>query len=91
MAEVVSRGSKDRDYQAKRGDYLVFGIRECWTVDPWRRQVTVLARREGPDGPAWTERTFQGGEIIGSELLPGFGGTVAELRVDAELDDGVEP
>ena len=51
------------------------------------RQVTVLVRVEGPGGPAWDERVFRGDEAIEGPLLPGFRGAVAELWIDAELDD----
>ena len=33
--EVVSKGGEARDYQVKREEYLAFGLREYWIVDPW--------------------------------------------------------
>ena len=87
VAEVVSERGEDRDYVEKRQEYLIFGIREYWIIDPGCRQVTVLVRRDGPDGPDWEERVYRGDEVIVSELLPGFAGTVAELWADAELDE----
>ena len=45
VAEVVSRRGEARDYQAKREEYLVFGVLEYWIVNPLRRQVTVLVHR----------------------------------------------
>ena len=54
--EVVSVGGEARDYQTKREEYLAFGLREYWIVDPLARRVTVLFR----DGDAWIERVFQG-------------------------------
>jgi hypothetical protein len=47
----------------------------------------VLVRRDGPGGPTWDERVFRDEDMIASELLPGFAGTVAELWVDAEPDE----
>ncbi len=84
--EIVSPGkeSRARDYVAKREDYLAWGIQEYWIVDPRLRQVIVLIRR---DGPAWEERVFRDDEPIGSELLPGFPGTVARLWDDVEAGD----
>jgi len=83
VAEVVSEGAEDRDYVEKRQDYWAFGIKEYWIVDPTLRQVLVLIRQ----GDDWVERTFRGEEVIASELLPGFEGTVAGLWADVE-DEG---
>ena len=87
-AEVVSEGAeaRDRDYVAKRDEYLAYGLREYWIVDPQLRQVVVLARVDGPGGSAWDERVFRGDEAIDSPILPGFRGTVAELWIDADED-----
>lgn len=88
--EVVSRGSRarNRDYVAKREEYLAVGVREYWIIDPALRQVTVLVRREAPEGASWEERVCGGAEAIPSELLPGFAGTVAELWADVDVDEG---
>ena len=85
--EVVSRGkrARRRDYVEKREEYLAIGLLEYWIVDPEERRVTVLIRREADGVSAWEERTFTGLDVIGSDLLPGFAGTVAELWAD--LDD----
>ena len=44
--EVVSRGGEDRDYRVKRDEYLAFGLREYWIVDPSARRVTVRTARD---------------------------------------------
>ena len=82
--EVVSPGNRarSRDYEAKREDYLAVGLLEYWIVDPDERQVMVLVRRELDGVAGWEERIFQGGEVIVSDLLPGFAGTVEELWRD---------
>ena len=85
-AEVVSRGSITRDYQAKREEYLAYGLLEYWIVDPMERKVTVLTRR----GDIWSEAVFRGDQVIASLVLPGFATTVAELWVgvnEAEDED----
>jgi Uma2 family endonuclease len=89
VVEVVSPGkaAHRRDYETKREEYLALGLREYWIIDPRLRQVTVLVRREGPGGPIWDERVFRGDDVVVSDLLPGFAGTVAELWVDAEGDE----
>jgi Uma2 family endonuclease len=82
VAEVVSKGGETRDYEAKRQEYLVYGIREYWIIDPKARRVTVLSR----DGDVWVERVFQGEQTIASYVLPGFAGRVADLWLDAEIE-----
>jgi len=79
VAEVVSPSSKTRDYQEKRQDYLDYGIREYWIVDPLLRQVTVLVRQGEGANAAWTERVFQDADVIESPLLPGLAAAVRDL------------
>jgi Uma2 family endonuclease len=76
--EIVSPGREahDRDYQAKREEYLAYGLAEYWVVDPVERRVTVLLR----DGGAWVERVFtKPGESAAGLVLPGFLVPLAEL------------
>lgn len=86
--EVVSPGAeaRRRDYEEKRAEYLAFGLLEYWLVDPELRQVSVLARCQGPGGPALDERTFRGDDPIVSPLLPGLGARVSDLWIG--LDPG---
>jgi Uma2 family endonuclease len=84
VAEVVSPRSGERDYSAKKAEYLAFGIQEYWIVDPSARRVLVLSRL----GDSWAERIYQGDDPIASRLLPGFAGRVADLW--AFLDPGDE-
>jgi len=90
LAEVVSEGGEDRDYRAKREDYLAFGVREYWIVDRFLRHVTVLERRDEHGTPTWAERTFEGEDAIESLVLPGFTGTPSQLGVGVEAggDEG---
>jgi Uma2 family endonuclease len=80
--EVVSKGGETRDYVTKRQEYLAYGLREYWIVDPHTRRVTVLSR----DGDVWVERVFQGVQKIESRVLPSFAGRVADLWLDAEIE-----
>jgi Uma2 family endonuclease len=81
VAEVVSPSSKKRDYQEKRQDYLDYGVREYWIVDPILRQITALTRQgEGADA-TWAERVFRDGNLLESPLLPGLATPVADLWV----------
>jgi Uma2 family endonuclease len=80
--EVVSQGGEARDYETKRQEYLVYGLREYWIVDPQTRRVIVLSR----DGDVWVERVFQSDQTIESRVLPGFEGRAADLWLDADAD-----
>ncbi|MEO6807683.1 MAG: Uma2 family endonuclease [Isosphaeraceae bacterium] len=75
--EVVSPGkrARERDYITKRQEYLAYGLREYWIVDPVARRVTVLVR----NGDAWTERVFHDGQTASGLVLPGFAVPVAEI------------
>ena len=86
VAEVVSRDSIERDYVTKREEYLAFGLREYWIVDPLERKVTVLTR----DGDTWSEAVYRGEQVIVSLVLPGFATTVAELWADVEDHDAAD-
>ena len=68
--EVVSKGkrARERDYVTKRQEYLVYGLREYWIVDPELRQVTILLR----EGDAWSERLVRDEQSAESLALPGL-------------------
>jgi Uma2 family endonuclease len=87
VMEVVSEGREayDRDYKTKRQEYLAFGIREYWIVDPQARVVTVLVR----DGDVWVEHVFRDEQQAESSILPGLAIKVSDLWVEAE-DEGEE-
>lgn len=68
VVEVVSPGSEARDYQEKREEYLAFGVKEYWIVDPGKRSILVLRRNRG----RWVEQRFGPSGTIESPLLPGF-------------------
>jgi Uma2 family endonuclease len=81
-AEVVSAGSRTRDYQTKRSEYLAFGLREYWIVDPFERQVILLLR----DGVTWSERVLQGDQPIDSTVLPGLDCRLSDLWIGVALE-----
>src|SRR5262249_26066033 len=68
VVEIVSRGSRRRDYVEKREEYLLFGVREYWIFDAERQEVTVLRR----SGGRWVERKFGPSDTYRTRLLPGF-------------------
>jgi Uma2 family endonuclease len=83
VAEVISASSKKRDYEEKRQDYLDYGVREYWIVDPTRRQLTRLVRRGEGAEAGWDERVLGGDEALESPQLPGLVATVGDLRANA--------
>jgi Uma2 family endonuclease len=78
--EVVSAGGEARDYEAKRQEYLAYGLFEYWIVDPLARRVTVLVRH----GDVWAERVFHGEQAAEGLVLPGFRVPLADLWAGAE-------
>ena len=73
--EVVSRGSEERDYILKRGEYFDLGVAEYVIVDPFRQVVTVLARGERD----YLARELGEEDIYTSDQLPGFEFSIADL------------
>ncbi len=49
--------------------------------------MTVLTRQKQQDGASWTERSYQNDDVIMSDLLPNFPGTVAALWADVEFEE----
>lgn len=68
VVEVVSEGSRDRDYTQKRDEYWTLGVKEYWVVDAKLQQVLVLRRGRSQ----WTEKTLGAGDACETKLLPGF-------------------
>jgi Uma2 family endonuclease len=66
--EVVSEGSRDRDYVEKREEYWELGVKEYWIVDAKLAQVLALRRGRSD----WIERALGPTDAIESKLLPGF-------------------
>lgn len=75
--EIVSEGGRawTRDYVTKRQEYLAYGLREYWILDPLERRIVVLIRH----GDTWIERVFGANQEAEGVLLPGFRVGVAAL------------
>ena len=78
VVEVVSPDSVDRDYTEKAEDYLRFGIREYWIIDPGRGVITVLRRVSA----RWQKRELKKADHYTTHLLPGFELVAAKLLPD---------
>lgn len=68
VVEVVSVDSVKRDYEEKPEDYLQFGVKEYWIVDPLGGVVVIHRRVRG----RWRVRTLKPGQHHATALLPGF-------------------
>jgi Uma2 family endonuclease len=66
--EIVSEGSRDRDYTEKRDEYWTIGVKEYWIVDAKLQQVIILRRGRSQ----WTQKTLGPAEVCETKLLPGF-------------------
>jgi len=59
VAEVVSVGSRKRDYLVKLNKYWTAGVREYWIIDPDGRKVTVYEFGEQEENFQMQTYTFQ--------------------------------
>jgi Uma2 family endonuclease len=68
--EFVSKRRRDalRDYEVKRDEYLAAGVQQYWTIDRYRRIMTVYRR----DALGLTYEVIKEGESYETDLLPGF-------------------
>ena len=84
VVEVVGASGEDRDYVEKREEYLLSGILEYWILDPKRRRMLVLLRRDD----VWEERLLGEADIYRTEQLPGLEARVGELLGPPVADEG---
>lgn len=68
VVEVISRGSKRRDYVEKAEEYLRIGVRKYWIIDPAQRQMLVHQRV----GDIWDRHVVSAGKSYRTPLLPGL-------------------
>lgn len=85
VIEVVSEGSRDRDYTQKRDEYWTLGVKEYWIVDAKLQQVLALRRGRSK----WTEKTLGPADVCETKLLPGFQ-LPCRAVFDAAGDEGRE-
>ena len=78
VVEVVSRGSKRRDYKEKREEYLRAGVTEYWILDPALRKLLVLQRA----GDTWLKVEVFADASYRPHLLPGLEVRPADLLGD---------
>lgn len=79
VVEFVSAGKRNLicDYEEKRDEYLVLGVREYWIIDRFARRLTVYRQTDKGRIPLVVGE----GEVYATPLLPGF-----ELPLDRLLE-----
>jgi Uma2 family endonuclease len=80
--EVVSRESRQRDYETKRRLYEEAGVSEYWIIDPIQKRVEFLVLTDGRYELASLEQN----RVFRSRALPGFW-----IDVDWLLADPLPP
>jgi Uma2 family endonuclease len=78
VVEIVSAESMHRDYVEKPQEYLAFGIKEYWIVDPDKKAMTVLIRR----GSKWQTKVYEPGDVYECRRFKGLKIDVAEVLAD---------
>jgi Uma2 family endonuclease len=68
VVEIVSESSRRRDYEVKPAEYLAFGCREYWLVDPAKNVVLIHARVGG----RWQIKSLSTRQKHKTHILPGF-------------------
>ena len=72
VVEVASPNTEHRDRTIKLSWYRKYGVGECWFVYERERKIAIV------DCTASRETSFQGAQVIRSEILPQFTATAAE-------------
>jgi Uma2 family endonuclease len=73
VVEVTSPSDRPAQVDAKIAEWLAFGVRAVWQVDPDRRTVAVHRTGQSP------VTLGTNGELDGGDILPGFRCRVADI------------
>ena len=65
QARREAKRDRDRDYIAKRDEYMTVGLEEYWIIDRFHRRMTIV-RRDQPDVVLGEKDVYR------TPLLPGF-------------------
>ncbi|MGP0065262.1 MAG: Uma2 family endonuclease [Isosphaeraceae bacterium] len=82
VIEVVSPGSRKRDYKEKPAEYLQMGAKEYWIVDPRKRAMVVMRRVRN----RWVESVVEPPDLYRTRLLPGLEFSCAAVFEAAGLE-----
>jgi Uma2 family endonuclease len=85
VVEFVSAGKRNltRDYEEKRDEYLVIGVREYWIIDRFARRLTVHRLH----GDATEMEIVNESGTYTTPLLPGFELSLDRILARADLWD----
>ena len=77
--EIVSTGAKNRrrDYEEKRYEYRIRGIKEYWIIDPEYQKVTVLLWDE--EGDFYEQEEYRREQAVPCKIFPNLKLTAAEI------------
>ncbi len=75
VIEIVSPGSRFRDYQQKPDEYFQFGVQEYWIIDAREQTMTALRR----SGGSWDERIVKAPDLYQTTVLPGLEFSIAAV------------
>lgn len=78
VVEVLSPSTRKYDEITKRNLYERHGVDEYWVVDPDLEQVKIYRRQGGSFAPK-IELTVGAGDVLATELVPGFELALADL------------
>jgi len=68
VVEIVSKSSVRRDYEEKPEEYLKFGVREYWIIDPQKSLMTAFRRWRGK----WATHAVRAPKTYRTPLFPGL-------------------
>ena len=68
VVEIVSESSRKRDYGVKPAEYLTFGCKEYWLIDPAKNVVVIHSRVGGK----WQIKSLSTRQKHKTHILPGF-------------------
>lgn len=76
VVEVLSEGNKPAEMSYKKYIYESHLVQEYWLINLNKNTVTVYANREGE---LMLEGVFNKGDVINSQVLPGFSIPVSDI------------
>lgn len=78
LVEILSQSTRKRDELIKRKLYERFGVKEYWIIDPELETVKVFRSMQNKFSRPM-ELSSEGGDVLTTELLPGFQLPLAEI------------
>jgi Uma2 family endonuclease len=79
VVEIVSESSRKRDYQVKPDEYLAFGVKEYWLIDPAKSVMVAHIRVGG----LFQKKLYKPGQKYKTHILPRFVLDISKLLAAA--------